>query len=183
MPAAAVAHAPSDDFRRAMRQLAGGVVMVTTHVDERPWGLTISAFCSISADPPQVLISLGSRTVTCAQIHDADAFGVSFLSEGHLELAEVGSATGTPKFVDEFCEIVADGTRPPRVREALYHLDCVVISSQEVGDHTLFIARVEQTLAADQESGSNPLIYFNQAYRQVGNDLPPSGGEASRRSR
>lgn len=192
MPAAAagavhmsseMAPLPSDEFRQAMRQLAGGVVMVTTHVDERPWGLTISAFCSISAEPPQVLISLASRTVTCAQIQATEAFGISLLSERHLELAEVGSATGAPKFVDEYCEIVPDGSRPPRVKDALYHLDCAVVSSHQAGDHTVFIARVEQAVGADGESGSRPLIYFDQAYRQVGEDLPPGGGEASRRSR
>lgn len=183
MPAAAMAPVPSEEFRRAMRRLAGGVVMVTTHVDERPWGLTISAFCSISADPPQVLISLASRTVTCAQIQATEAFGISLLSEQHLELAEVGSATGAPKFVDSYCEIVPDGSRPPRVKDALYHLDCAVVSTHEAGDHTVFIARVERTVGAEEDSASSPLIYFDQAYRQVGDDLLPGGGGATGQSR
>ncbi|MGH2970263.1 MAG: flavin reductase family protein, partial [Solirubrobacteraceae bacterium] len=55
-------------FKAAMRVLAGGVVMVTTRVDGRPWGLTISSCCSLSAEPPQLLVSLGSQTVTCREV-------------------------------------------------------------------------------------------------------------------
>ena len=168
---AAALPVPADEFRRAMRQLAGGVVMVTTHVDERPWGLTISAFCSVSVDPPQILISLASRTVTCTQIQESGEFGISLLAEKHLPLAEVGAATGAPKFVDEFCDSDPRGQKPPRVKDALYHLDCVVTSTHLAGDHTLFIARVEDAVGAASEAAPNPLLYFDQAYRQMGEGL------------
>ncbi len=58
---AATGFAP-DAFRHAMRLLAGGVVVVTTRVDGRPWGLTVSACCSLTAAPPRVLVSLDART-------------------------------------------------------------------------------------------------------------------------
>lgn len=177
--AAAEERLPADEFRRAMRLLAGGVVMVTTHVDDRPWGLTISSFCSITADPPQVLISLGSRTVTAAQVLETGKFGISLLNEEHRELAEVGSASGAPKFVDDYCEVHADRQRSPRVREALYHLDCEVTDTYGVGDHTIFIARVERAERTEADGEPGPLIYFDQTYRQVGSNLHPGGGGAS----
>ena len=49
----------AEGFRAAMSRLAAGVVMVTCHVDDKPWGLTVSACCSVSMDPPLLPVSLG----------------------------------------------------------------------------------------------------------------------------
>jgi flavin reductase (DIM6/NTAB) family NADH-FMN oxidoreductase RutF len=158
-------------FRAAMRLLVSGVVMVTTRLDGRPWGLTISACCSLSAQPPQVLISLGSATVTCRQVLQTGQFGLSLLSTEHRRLAEVGAAPGTPKFVDDFCEhCEAAGDGSPRVRGALYHLDCVVATSQVIADHTVVIGEVKQAVPGD-EAEVEPLIYFDRTYRQVGSGV------------
>src|SRR6185436_935371 len=74
------ARADDEAFKAAMRVLAAGVVMVTTWHDDRPWGLTISACCSVAVDPPEILISLRSTTVSCRSILRRDRFGVSILS-------------------------------------------------------------------------------------------------------
>jgi len=159
-------------FRAAMRLLASGVVMVTTRIDGRPWGLTISACCSLSADPPQILISLGTQTATCRQVLDTGRFGLSLLGTRHRELAEVGAAPGAPKFVDDHCEEGGEAGGPPRVRDAIYHLDCEVVQTSEIADHTLFVGRVVRSYSGPEEAhGPDPLIYFDRAYRQVGSGL------------
>ncbi len=161
-----------EGFRQAMRLHSGGVVMVTIWIDGRPWGLTISSCCSISAEPPQVLISLGSQTVTCEQVESTGRFGISLLSTRHIELAEVGAATGSPKFVDEYCEPAGDIEEgSPQVRDALYHLDCVVRASHQIADHTIFIGSVRETLCETEPGKLDPLIYFDRAYREVGGGL------------
>src|SRR5690348_2681388 len=67
-------------FKLAMRALAAGVVIVTTRLDGRPWGLTISSCCSLSLEPPQLVVGLRSDTVSCQQILASGRFGVSILA-------------------------------------------------------------------------------------------------------
>src|SRR5258708_14440528 len=128
-------------FRAAMRVLAAGVGVVTTTDGGRPWGLTISACCSVGINPPEILISLRSTTVSCQSILHRDRFGVSILSAQQKALAEFGSAVGAAKFVDDYCDD-RDRAESPMIADALYHLDCAVASRQEVSDHTLIVGRV-----------------------------------------
>ena len=92
-----------DVFRHAMRKLPGGVVMVTTRIGDRPWGLTISSCCSMTADPPQILISLQKRTASYQQILHDGCFGIGILGPEHRFLAELGSRPGVAKFIEEHC--------------------------------------------------------------------------------
>ena len=71
-----------DVFRQAMRKLPGGVVMVTTRVGGRPWGLTISSCCSMTAEPPQILISLESARPAVSRCWRR-CFGVGILGGEH----------------------------------------------------------------------------------------------------
>jgi flavin reductase (DIM6/NTAB) family NADH-FMN oxidoreductase RutF len=63
-------HDTADGFRAAMSRLAAGVVMVTCHVDGKPWGLTVSACCSVSMDPLLLLVSLGSKTASARSVRE-----------------------------------------------------------------------------------------------------------------
>jgi flavin reductase (DIM6/NTAB) family NADH-FMN oxidoreductase RutF len=155
-------------FREAMSLLVSGVVMVTTRIDERPWGLTISSCCSFSAAPPQILISLGSHTVTADRVSRSRKFGVALLSTQHRELAEYGSAPGSPKFVDDHC-FDDHPDVSPRVRDALYHLDCHVTAATTLADHTVFIGEVVSVVAGSR--ADEPLVYYNRNYHQVGSHL------------
>lgn len=157
---------PESAFREAMALLASGVAMVTTRIDGRPWGLTISSCTSLSADPPQILVSVGTQTVTSRQIERTRRFGLSLLSARHRQLAEVGAAPGAPKFVDDHCE--DDGEeRCPRVRGALYHLDCEVTHVDVVADHTIFVGRVTRWVSGGGDGPIEPLIYFGRGYRGI----------------
>ncbi len=69
-----------DGFRTAMSQLAAGVVMVTCHVGGKPWGLTVSACCSVSMSPPLMLVSLGSATTSTRGDRGAAASSASACS-------------------------------------------------------------------------------------------------------
>src|SRR5689334_25429826 len=67
-------------FTDAMSALASGVVLVTCWVGERPWGMTVTAFASVSADPPTLLVSLGSGSTSARAIRARRAFGVRILA-------------------------------------------------------------------------------------------------------
>lgn len=155
-------------FREAMAQLAGAVVVVTCEVDGRPWGLTVSACCSVSLSPPIILVSLGRHTVSRQQILAFGRFGINVLAADNLPAARHGAAAGAPKFVDDHCQPVA-GTRSPLVAGALAQIDCVVNRTVEVGDHTLVLGDVRGVRNGGRDGG--PLLYFNRAFRGVGAPL------------
>jgi flavin reductase (DIM6/NTAB) family NADH-FMN oxidoreductase RutF len=140
-------------FADAMSRLASGVVLVTSRVGGRPWGMTATAFASVSASPPTVLVSLCSRTAGARAIAATGAFGVSILAAGQEDVAAYGSAPGTAKFLDA-----------PAIAGALAHLDCAVVGAVEVADHTVFFGHVH-TVRAQREG--DPLLYHARRYRSL----------------
>lgn len=159
-------------FRGAMGQLATGVVMVTTLVDGRPWGLTMSACCSISMDPPMLMVAPARTTVTARSIADGGRFGVSVLGASLIEVAKFGAAPGAPKFVAEFCtdDVHHDMLSTPVVKGALAHVECELNESVAAGDHMVYIGRVRGVVA---EPCDTPLVYHDRGYHR----LRPAQGE------
>ncbi|MGD9734345.1 MAG: flavin reductase family protein [Solirubrobacterales bacterium] len=163
-------------FREAMSHLAATVVMVTTTIDEKPWALTISACCSVSAKPPTILVSLGSATASAGAIHRGGTFGVSILGEGGIEAARAGARPGVPKFAEHLCrpeEVAREGQegtlRTPVLRGAVAHLDCAVVREVEVADHTVFFAEVRDIVLSP---GTPPLIYWGRDYAEIDRGEP-----------
>jgi flavin reductase (DIM6/NTAB) family NADH-FMN oxidoreductase RutF len=161
--AKAPARASASDFRDAMSVLATGVVLVTNRLDGRPWGTTVSAFASVSDDPPTILVSLGSETATARAIEAGGSFGVSILGRRHAAVARHCSTRGAAKFVERFADRPDNG-RSPSIADALAHLDCDVAERVRVADHTLFVGRVRDVRVA---AGGEPLVYFRRAYRTL----------------
>ena len=158
-------------FKDAMRLLPAGVVMVTVCHEGRPWGLTISSCSSLTIEPAQMVLSLGSRTVTCRRIGQGRRFGIAVLGTEHLELAQIGSASGAPKFIDAFCDPASVEGGAPRVLGALYHLSCEAVATYHHGDHTLVIGEALQARAGRVASTTDPLVYFDRRFRRVGGSL------------
>jgi flavin reductase (DIM6/NTAB) family NADH-FMN oxidoreductase RutF len=171
MPAAP-AFAPAAEFAEAMGGLATGVVLVTSWVAGRPWGMTATAVASVSADPPTILVSLGSGTVSARAIAASGAFGVGILAAGRQDLARLASEPGAPKFLEPFAEPYTTEVGSPVVEGALAHLNCSVASRVVVADHTVFFGHVRAVRLSD---GGEPLLYFRRAYRQ----LAAPGAQAS----
>jgi flavin reductase (DIM6/NTAB) family NADH-FMN oxidoreductase RutF len=157
-PDAAVAQAP--EFADAMSELASGVVVVTCWVGDRPWGMTVTAFASVSADPPTVLVSLDSDGAAARAIASTRRFGVSMLAAEQLSLARYGSAPRATKFLEPFVQL-RSGDESPAIAGALAHLDCEVATTIEVADHTVFFGRVR---IAHSSPGSVPLVYRHRGY-------------------
>jgi flavin reductase ActVB len=157
----------AEAFKAAMRVLAGGVVMVTARVGERIFGLTISSCCSISASPPQVLISLSNVASSLPPILETSRFGISILRGHQKPLAELGAVPGGPKHVDAFCQERGGSTM---LAGALYHLDCRVEQVFEVSDHTVIVGTVEAAIAGAEADDdlAGPLVYFNRTFHTLG---------------
>jgi flavin reductase (DIM6/NTAB) family NADH-FMN oxidoreductase RutF len=152
------------DFADAMSALAGGVALVTSWVGERPWGMTVTAFASVSAEPPTILVSLGSATTSARAIAATRRFGVSILAEGQLPVARLGSAPGGTKFLEPFVDPSESTGDSPAVVSALAHLDCEVTEAVQIADHMIVFGRVR---AADASGSGMPLLYHRRAYRTL----------------
>jgi flavin reductase ActVB len=156
--------APIAEFVDAMSALASSVVLVTCRLGDRPWGMTVTAFASVSADQPTVLVSLRSETASARAILDTQTFGVSILAAEQLDVARYGSAPGASKFLERFVEPGDGRPMSPVVAGALAHLDCELFEDVQIADHTVLFGRV---VAVRARSTGAPLVYHLRDYRTL----------------
>lgn len=152
-------------FRDSMSMMASAVSLVTTHVDGRPWGMTITACCSVSASPPMILVSLASSTVSASAIRATGEYGLCLLGARAMDVAKFGSAPAVPKFLDTVSGFTVPGAgNTPCVRGSLAHLDCELADEVAAGDHSIFIGRVRDVCFP---SSGNALVYSSRQYQRV----------------
>ena len=149
-------------FRDAMSRLASGVSVVTS-VDAggNPFGLTATAVCSVSLEPPIVLVCLATSSATHDAVTATKRFAINFLARDQADLARLFSTSSTDKF-DEV-EWQGGATGCPVIPGALAACECELDRSVAAGDHTVFLGRVV-TISAEDEDSSEPLVYFRGAY-------------------
>lgn len=155
---------PIMNFADAMSELASGVALVTCRLADRPWGMTVTAFASVSADPPTVLVSLGSESAGARAITSSRLFGVSILAAEQLPVARYGAAPGAAKFLELFSEPEEQSSGSPSVTGALAHFDCQLSEHLRIADHTVFFGRVRAARASRE---GTPLVYHGRDYRRL----------------
>jgi flavin reductase len=158
------------EFRKAMGSFATGVTIITVDLDGEVHGMTANAFASVSLDPLLVLVCVDHNTRTHAHLHARKRFGINVLREDQQAISEYYAR---PDRNHEHAETEA-GARFDRTQHgtpilygALAYLECRLHSSQEAGDHTVFIAEVEDVVVRMGE----PLLFFRGKYRSVGGEL------------
>jgi flavin reductase (DIM6/NTAB) family NADH-FMN oxidoreductase RutF len=157
------------DFRQALAQFASGVTAVTTRdAAGRLLGLTVTAFSSVSLDPPLVLVCVDERADAQAGFRESGAFGVSVLAEDQEDVSRRFAWSGPAKF--DRTELVAGATGVPLVAGALVHLECRVAAAYPAGDHTIYVGEI---VALTVRAG-RPLVYHRGQYRRL-----DGGGEPS----
>jgi flavin reductase ActVB len=151
-----------DTFRAALGRFVSGVTVVTTRDgDGRDHGMTVSAFCSASLDPPLVLTCIGHDASMHGAMMQAEHFGVSILAAGQEQLARRFADQRSDRF--EGVGFARGQLGVALIEDALAHLECVVVDRHEVGDHTVVIGRVD---AASCDRGT-PLAYYRGGYTQI----------------
>jgi flavin reductase len=158
------------DFRRAMGSFATGVTIITVDLDGEVHGMTANAFASVSIDPLLVLVCVDHSTRTHAHLHARKRFGINVLSEGQRAISEYYAR---PERAHERAEAEA-GARfdrtshgTPMLHGSLAYLECRLHSAEPAGDHTIFIAEVEDAVVRE----GNPLLFFRGQYRRVGEEV------------
>lgn len=163
--------AMAEDFRGTMRALASGVVLITTAVDGRPWGVTVSSCCSLSVEPARLLVSLMRGTASHRAIETGGTFGANLLGDAHRRLAQAGAAPGSPKFLDPQDIDDRRGTPSPMIDGALSFVDCEVERIFEVGDHAIIVGRVLDAVPPRPHSAASPLLYFDGGFYHLGGPM------------
>ena len=157
----------SEKFREALRNFPAGVTIVTikSPSQEKPHGLTVSAFASISPEPPLIMIAIDHRASGHEMLQEEGAtFAVNILSQ---EMSELSNRFAWIKDEDRFA--VGDWgtavTGAPILKNALAWLDCTIDKRYEAGTHTIYIGLIQASEVP--QAGEPPLIYWNRGYRYL----------------
>lgn len=169
LPAAeAVAPAPLDSrqLRAALGRFTTGVTIVTC-VDDAGGrvGLTVNSFNSLSLEPALVLWSLRRESPSAAAFAAARHFAVNVLAEGQVGVSRRFAARRADRFGEGDWQPGLHGV--PVLAGAAAVFECETASSQDAGDHVLFIGRV----LACRDSAVAPLLFQAGHYRTIGHPL------------
>jgi flavin reductase (DIM6/NTAB) family NADH-FMN oxidoreductase RutF len=150
-------------FRHALGRFPSGVTIVTVRDDRgRDFGMTVSAFASLSLDPPLVLVCIGDDATIAGNVAEAGHFAVSVLAENQAPLAELFADTGAERFANT--AVVRGTTGLALMQGAVAHLECAIVARHRGGDHTIVVGEV---LAANAVEDGRPLIYQLGDYRRL----------------
>jgi len=153
-------------LRNAMAHFASGVTVVTTLADGHDHAMTANSLCSVSLEPPMMLVCVGTDNSWRDSVGEAGIWGVSILPASGRPAATWLSTGGRP--------LLGQLERIPHHRgelgvalldDALATLECRTADMHEAGDHTIVVGEVVAT-SADPRRG-DPLVYYRSRYTGV----------------
>ncbi len=156
-----------DDFKKALQLWASGVTVVTTNSEKfGVQGMTVTAFTSVSVNPPQVLVCINDSADTGTGIDESQSFAVNILNADQQYISNqfAGGTSQQQRF--ENTDWKAGITGAPILNNTLMSLDCKVVEKVLAGTHWIIIGEVQDCVCRSGE----PLLYYRGAYRQLGND-------------
>lgn len=148
-----------DLFRAVLGRFASGITVITTRdTDGTPHGMTVSAFSSLSLDPPLILVCIANEATMAPLMARTASFAVNILSAGQ----ESVSRRFAGKFDDRFAGIgYHDGELgDPVLEDVLAWMQCRIVARHDAGDHVIVVGQVEQAGATD----GKPLLYYRGGY-------------------
>ena len=155
------------DFRKALGSFATGVTVITVDHEGDVHGMTANAFTSVSLDPLLVLVCVDHKARTHAHLQAKKRFGVNILAENQQAISEYyARPTATHQRAEQEAGARFDRTThgTPVLHGALAYLECRLHSAEDAGDHTIFIAEVEDVVVR----AGDPLLFFRGNYRKIG---------------
>jgi flavin reductase len=153
-----------DQFKIGMRSLAGAVSIITSAQASHRYGMTATAVCSATADPPTVLICVNKLATTHGAVAKSKVFCVNVLRAEDWELSTSfsGAQTGEGRFKTRQWSRLITGS--PVLVDSLVSFDCRVVKQMTHGSHTIFLGEVEQVLLGKK---GKPLLYSEGQYAKL----------------
>lgn len=149
-------------FRAVLSRFASGVTVITSRdAHGRDYGMTVSAFSSVSLEPPLVLVCIDHTATWHEVLADATQFNVHVLGAEQEAISRRFASDRADRFLDVSHHRGANGL--VRLTGVLALLECRIVAKHPAGDHTIVVGEVEQAQADD----GPPLLYFRGAYAHL----------------
>lgn len=154
-----------DQFRDAMRQVAGAVTVVTTRgINGEPRGVTATAVCSLTVEPPSVIACINRDTWVGQFAPESGNFCVNVLTREQQAVAETFAGRTTLAAADRFQ--IGDWsdheTGAPVLEGPIASFDCDLEQAVDFATHVILIGRVRKTMS--RNSDAEPLVYVGGAF-------------------
>lgn len=159
----------NDQYRSILRFLPAGVTVITAGSGDSIHGMTVSAFTSVSADPPLIaaIIDRGHGIQPYLK-EDGAPFAVNILAQDQKHIANNFAFTRAEERFG-FGQWITAVTGAPVLNDALAWLDCTVEHRYPAGTHNIYIGRVQASEVV--RPSDRPLLYWNRNYRQLSKDF------------
>ncbi len=166
-PYAGAVNVTTTAFRTVIGQFATGVTVVTALDGDRPQGITVNALASVSLDPAVLMVALDRRRFILPAIDAGRRFAVNILAEDQQWLSDCFAGANVTPGREAFCGAAwrPGATGLPILAGAIAAIECEVLDRFAVGDHFLYVGRVE-ALALD-EPDAPPLLYHRRRYLRI----------------
>lgn len=159
-----------DAFKRAASKFPSGVAVVTSACEGLLHGITVSAFSSLSLEPPQVLVCVARWSKLNELVLRSNAFAVNILADDQAEISAEFAKPGRPPlptFDEMGIKSTVHETGSPVLDGVAAYFDCTVVMACESGDHSVFMGDV---VTADADTAKDPLLYFDRKYRHMADE-------------
>ena len=147
-------------YRKALGHFTTGVTVITTATRGTVHGMTANAFCSVSLDPPLVLISIDKKAYMHEVLAQSGFYGVSVLAQNQEAYSR--HFAGQPQ--ENLPVLFTWRKNCPLLEGALAQLVCSITDTHSAGDHTLYIGQVEYLSYSDEQP---PLLFYSGKYKAL----------------
>jgi flavin reductase (DIM6/NTAB) family NADH-FMN oxidoreductase RutF len=150
------------DIRQLMAGFPSGVAIITALDGAgRPRGMTCSSLCSVSLDPPILLVCVRSGSPTHRAVAETGSFAINFLHDGARPGAELFASGAADRF-EQVRWTEDDSSAGPHLATLAHSIaDCFVINDREVGDHNVVMGQVHRVTQLREQ---RPLLYGLRRY-------------------
>jgi flavin reductase (DIM6/NTAB) family NADH-FMN oxidoreductase RutF len=159
-----------DAFKDLMSAVASTVTVVTAYADGDPIGITVTAFNSVSVDPPIVLVCIDKVAASLEAFLTADGFTVNLLPSTASTVSTLFATKDSERFDAVAWSEPSVGSAGPVLDVAFGAFECETIERFEMGDHWVIFARVDAGGLSDK--ATLPLVYHQRAYASVAECAP-----------
>jgi len=155
-----------DTMKQVNRQFITGVTVVTTMDDEKPRGLAVNAFSSVSLDPPTVMVAVQRTSSTHDCLFRATHLAINILSTNQLDVVGVFATKADDKFAGLDWEPGPFGS--PLLKRSGAQMEVEIRERLQASTHTLFVCRVVHATVSDR----HPMVYSTGKFFDGGTLTP-----------
>ncbi|MDB5820672.1 MAG: rutF [Rhizobacter sp.] len=158
------------EYRDAMARLGAAVHIITTDGPAGRAGFTASAVCSVTDEPPTLLVCLNRNASVYDAVKENAVLCVNTLAAGHQELSNLFGGKTAMETRFRAAQWSVDSTGCPVLDDASVSFDCRIVECTSVGTHDVFFCEVQSVRLGN---APHALMYFERQYHEI--NATPTG--------